>query len=1583
MNESEPAELVPDTPKHVQYEDSASQSLLRAYVHPPPASFSGPSLEHSSTDFASQVPSAHLREQQSRSQRPRSPPGENDSGLDIVGVGVISTVCDSQMPPRHPPTPPQHHVPVPRARRASGETFLSHSQPTEGPSAMEGYLPETQAQSLTMASGMSERQRRDLKIRGEGGRGGTDDPAGLTRRDEEVSMELTRAEGRVLQEDKIDAKSPSAEKEDEERQRTPTAQSQPESQKENPPASRPASIPGSNGAPFSLRNSQAATDEAAAPSSSGIVANELLQRSSPRKPNSTSVDESTSMSSADPPIPLGQLFSPERRPRALADTPGTAKQSVSGPETSTPFVANVPPPHPLTFQRTTPNVMYQSQTSSHSASPRAAPTRSAPVLSLRPTTSRPADFATSDAMKAPPPKKKQKRDVFDSLSSQSDHSLREPTQEASLVMAQTIVHDEEEQNDTDDRRQQALPKPTAERTMDMDIDDGSDPLDQSYGGVHKGNLFRESLNESLGNSMGTSPALAELAVQQEDSLDLPVGSRSGVEPVTSPSSERSLSRQNSQASSVKKGARGKRLSDIADIDGSSPAPSQSLYVPPGTQHEYDALSHTMSNSNSHPLSHGTARSVPTQDISFNNGQDWHASFVNPDVSQSHSRDTTSTSLVSANRALRRDPPPPTPVRDGVMGANPLNHPRSPPRPNNHDSLPLDPTQLEDPTQLDDASDVTALSARRSQLRAVLPRPTQSVPESSPEVPLARKRPFERSSLSIVEHQDQLRLSPVKSSSGVGRPEPSSNGVVPDSEGPTQDAPGDESLPAAPVASSSKARPPLAVSERDEQGSARAFYRQKDYGGGTEGHDQEMENAEEGPGEEAEEGQFEKDELDDFSPLPQVPTKSSKGKGRAKPAPPAKPVKKVVPTVKKAAASSARTKGKGRALQAEESPDVLDLLSTAALSSSRRRSADNIAGAAVEETNYSDLPSTKNTKKRSPTKAVPTTKGKGKRPKRASTACSDFEQEGSETEREDEAEKAPRRKRRRSSTVSEDEQDEDEQEEERPRKGRRPSADKAAATKPNSSKRGKVVKAVAIKEKKAGRGRRARTVEAGSASPSPEPAPPVRGPSRLRFQSVDDEIPAGAVSPATTEGRSNSFGSAKGKSRLPDTAPFSRVWGKWRDDGFFYAGTVVAVSGSRFHVHFDDGSKGKLLPDELRRCELQEGDIVRYVGDEEADTETQVVTLKADVQVIRVERKETGEDAHGELEADDIIVAASTTHVEGRVTRLLVAAVSIPANHGQQFDDRKLTADEMAAFGFRERQKPAEPLALAKPPKPIRVNHFAPSKNTTGRFYRTAFLITGSSYDKPKLAESMQTHGATILEWEHLFEVNTVHDSTSPPELFWPKVDFKSIDQIFLLADKPSTTVKYLVALGLGVPCLSKEFAVDSMAQTARIDWRPYALAAGFIRQLNTQALGSQLHAISKNSFDLDSLQVRHEQGGVFKGRSFLIVSGEKASGRGAGGGGEEGKRAKPTKDEQLALQRRLYQYLSLLSTASASLVHFVSSPSDASAGQGYDHVFLDGDFRVPKALAGHKGLVNITWVKQCLMAGRLLPSARMKEAEEK
>ncbi|BGP13691.1 hypothetical protein JCM10213_007078 [Rhodosporidiobolus nylandii] len=1541
MDKPESALLVPDTPTATAQEqttynnESASQSLLLHFIGgQPSASSPGPAHERTTTDFHSQGLPLPAR-------RPRRSSVEDDSR---EVEADLSTVVDSQAPRLQSPTRPKHQADALAKRRAriSDETMTTASQPVEGPSGFDdGMLPQTQfGESLDTSM---ERRRR-----ASAGNTASRVKQDAIEEDKDgevsVSMELTRAEGGLVDRTEI-VEDGSVDPADGEVTPTPSAAQQPsESQKENPSPSRPASNP-SAGQPFSLRHSQANCDSSGAPSSSPAVARELLQRSPAKQLEAGSLP--TPVSSADPDIPVSELFSPGRKAKraleAMAELPDLPKVSgattSSGPSTSTPAFANPPPPQPLATARTVPHMNFPPLPGE---SPPAIPTasRSHPTISARPSAG--IDLiATSAAMKAPlPPPKRQKREPWDGISQSTNESSMKSTQldtqQESPDLPQTVVHVEEHEAD---RRSQEPPKPTAERTMDMDLEE-SGTLNST---IHVGG--GGELDNSLGNSSASrtmNPLFRPSSAGDEDSLDLRLKlqpSRSAFPPVASSSpSQESMQRADSQVS-LTSGRGRKRLSDIV---GSSPQPTQ--YEVPATQ-DHDAFSSSTNR---------------TQDVTIDNSEQWHASFENDTSStRNHSR---TISNPPKGRELRRQPPPPTPVRDGLPQDPAHPKPQSSSsssaitsQPLKHESLAIDPTQLEESFRLPD---------HPARFHSFPPDPTQSVPESSPEVPLASKRPPPPPHSSRSPSRPPQLSATV--SSGQREQQTSSNGVVPDSEGPTQPA-ADSPRSRAPDASTSAIRQPT-IPEREQQVSPDDFYQQQEFGGGFD-DDEQMKDA----------SAREEDEEDE---LPPPAAKGKKGKSKAKEVD--GPSRKA-PTVKKAIVPSksgkTASKGKGRALQAEDSPDALDMLSNA--TSSHRRHVGESA-APTEETNYTSVPTAKNPKKRSPKKTVAPAPAKGKS-KGKKAVSEDEGAQGSESEltepepeEEEEEPEPPARKKRRTSKAIVEETDAEDEEAEAPlKKARRTSAGKATAAKKEApaakAKKGKA----AAKEKKVARGRPSKTSSMGSAaSRSPEPRQPVAGPSRLRFDSVEQNIPAGAASPTPSRSRSTSAGPAVPKSRLPSSVPFIRCFGMWRDDKFFYPGEIKGVVGGEFDVVFDDDSRGRLKPDEIRRCELQRGDYVRYRGDE-FETETQSTTLAEDVLVQRVERGTSGVDTQGELAADDIIVAASTNHDEGRIHRLQVDAVCIPPRRSAQFDNRRLTAEELALFMGKKRP-PVVALQLEKPPKPIRVQPFKLNKASSALFGRMAFLVTygpDSRDNKDKFVDLLVDNGGTVIEWEHLLTVTPGEDDSAPPHVFFPKIDFEEIDEIVLVADRACTTVKYLMALALGIPCLSKHFATLSEAQRTRLPFSRFGITAGFIQELETYGIGTQLEALNKRAFDLDSLQAAYAAGGVFKNSSFLVVS--------------SGKKLKG-KDEKDQAHKHLYTFYSLLSAAGASLVHFVASPAEAASAQGYDFVFLEEDrgkdgkaAALPRALAGHKGLVNIVWVKQCLMAGRLLEAARMREVEDR
>lgn len=493
----------------------------------------------------------------------------------------------------------------------------------------------------------------------------------------------------------------------------------------------------------------------------------------------------------------------------------------------------------------------------------------------------------------------------------------------------------------------------------------------------------------------------------------------------------------------------------------------------------------------------------------------------------------------------------------------------------------------------------------------------------------------------------------------------------------------------------------------------------------------------------------------------APTTKGKGKGKAK---------KTAPARKKTTTAS-NQKGKGRAVapQPSESPDELDLFQPSDLRLPVDQDSDE-----QMETNYEEPPMLTNAKTRSP--------GKGKRKEVAEPAAGVGE--------------AVKRRRSANKAVNYDEDDEDED-------GRK--TNKATSRAPTTARRE----------------RRVSSVAASARAGSPDSVPGA-GPSRARFNPVEEVIPPVAgPSRAVSAAPSTTADIKPFKSKLPASRPFERVFGCWRDDGWMYPGTIIQVTSGTFQILFDDESKGRLKPEEVRRCELQRGDFVRYRGDEEPDTETQFAVLAEDVQVFRVERGDDGEDAQGELKRDDVVAATNPNipladqpkfAAQDRLQRLQVAAIAIHPSRTHQFDNRRLTNVELAAFEGRT-LKATKPLSLLSVPLEQRLPSVAVNRSKDGVFSRMGFLVTSAEStneaDKTAFATSLTEHGATILEVGHLFSVQKFGEDQKLAVKFHDD-DFGGVDTIVLVADRPCTTNKYLIALALGIPCISQQFVHASI-----------------------------------------------------------------------------------------------------------------------------------------------------------------------------
>ncbi|GAA6013153.1 hypothetical protein JCM11491_005198 [Sporobolomyces phaffii] len=1496
-----------------------------------------------------------------------------------------------------------------------------------------------------------------------------------------------------------------------------------ESQKENSVFPRSSLAPPQASAPFALRNSYSNLEPTpSAPSSSPVVALQLLNKkkgptNSAPEPASTPISEPSASADAVRPAPTKQgIVEP------VEDISWAGDVSVSAscrPLTSTPGGNKLFLPEPAPTQalaasraRSIPNYRFVSNEGSNQPDqspfqPQSRPLRAAntlPTPALAPGGGGAGGavpdltlFGSSAAMAKPAAKGKKKREEWDGISQDTPEEQRrakkteDETQETeveSSSLAPTQIHGDEdvdededvsmrrsEYDEQEDQERDRTPKPTAEQTISMELDEGDSRSYINDGAGDEteeggGTLDASTIHGDL--EPCRQPSASSRGDRNDESAnerDLPPNSVPGIHHVLPSASSDASSPATSQATQPprldssaqqEEVPSKKRLSDISEMRSSQEFPP-TQYEVEATQKVYDAEK--------------SQNSIDS---------------VNMDSLQGVEED--SFQAVSApSPALQ---PAPAVVASTPSSTNSVSQ-QANLAPQDSLALPVPPQHFQ-----------------------LLPstQATQQVAESSPEVPLAktahlqphanvaltpRRRPHSPSPSRRTSPSPPVLSPPAPRTRPDHRSSSSSNApvVVPDSEGPTQDDDTDEHVPRRDRV---EAGPSSARGLPDERAPGRQDDDGSDSGDDslTDLEDVSLEQMlaaprrERGastsarPSKRSNRGAAAGGE-DDVEPVrgatDDTPKVDRKGKGRAQDVDvehevPKKAKRKAAAPRKVSRASDGESedskgggavkqvKGKGRRktvaiaendgvgreefgegrTRTREAKKVV----TATVPKGKRRNVasteededgsteeESSEGDAQEETNYSDMPQGKrNRNKPSPKKKKkvdPTPVADAPLPartprRRASGPTiieqTDDEEDGEEEQQPVEAEVRSRRKRKSSP---------------RP-EGPKP-ASKRSKRSNVASKATTVAKAAArVKKSPVSRSRTSANSASSRASRSVEPDRPVAGPSRLRFadrnESQDERDADTGDEDATDDEHEVDTKPSISGSRLPASAPFSRCFGLWRDDGYFYPGTILGVARELFTVRFDDGSQGKLRLDEVRRCELAKGDWIEYCGTEKGGvTETQSEeNLSGDFRVLQVQKggaddrdDDDDEGVEGQLDEQDTISAVRADDYGcrgGRRQSFLVEAIRILRNRSSQFDDRKVTALDLLAFEGASLPRVTKPLPLlATGPSRPSIKAFEDNPTNLGLFGRTAFLVTyaagpranvpgnGASnstvalstngdsgafkevrqVDKDRFLEKLKAHGATIIDWEHLFDARVARGvDAGTPKVSFPKRDFAEIDTILLLADRPTTTMKFLTALALGIPCCSLEFANATIREGTRIDFQRYLLASGFLDPLKTFGIGGQLRAARKSAFDLAALEKGQESDGTFAGQSFLVVM-EKP-----------GKKA----DDKTAFNRRAYMVLSLLSCGSAKRIDFLTVPFDSSAAKPtpaefasstaatYTHVYVDWEEsnskleQVIKPLVSHgaaashhrAGLVDIGWIKLCLQTGHLEPPERVKKGHE-
>jgi hypothetical protein len=251
---------------------------------------------------------------------------------------------------------------------------------------------------------------------------------------------------------------------------------------------------------------------------------------------------------------------------------------------------------------------------------------------------------------------------------------------------------------------------------------------------------------------------------------------------------------------------------------------------------------------------------------------------------------------------------------------------------------------------------------------------------------------------------------------------------------------------------------------------------------------------------------------------------------------------------------------------------------------------------------------------------------------------------------------------------------------------------------------------------------------------------------------------------------------------------TKVFALWKRDGFYYPGMIYShIAGPRYRVDFDDGTNDEVDIKKMRRHELQNGDEVNV-------TEASSSAVVLDTSQVELTGKVT-------IEIDD---GQTLERIEVEVTNIRIAARAI----SKTWNDRTLAATSVVPL--------VQPKLFKDSPSQSRTSLASENSKRDVRMkplLRTGFVVTWSNNEwdgkeKLKVVSTIKNLGGTVLDdWFSIYPMNGKSSNANTrwimdkEEVKWSPPD-KGLANLFLLSDDASRKPKFLIALALGVPCIS-------------------------------------------------------------------------------------------------------------------------------------------------------------------------------------
>lgn len=250
---------------------------------------------------------------------------------------------------------------------------------------------------------------------------------------------------------------------------------------------------------------------------------------------------------------------------------------------------------------------------------------------------------------------------------------------------------------------------------------------------------------------------------------------------------------------------------------------------------------------------------------------------------------------------------------------------------------------------------------------------------------------------------------------------------------------------------------------------------------------------------------------------------------------------------------------------------------------------------------------------------------------------------------------------------------------------------------------------------------------------------------------------------------------------------TRIFARWPLCKHFYAGFVHSrspVQSDLYIVRFDDGTECPVHILDLRRNELEEGDEVFVIG------------YNQSARVEAIDRWDTEGYVRVQVDTGGVL--------DVKASSIKIHESAIDKHWGERNVHENSIRTLLQAQGLN-----------SSTGKSAAVNGTSASKFLK----RIGFVVTMKSVDgkdRTQIADLIKNKGGKVIEdWTNVFSF-----SASQTDRSWvvrqADVKYKDlgVQTVFLLADEANQKPKYLVALALGIPCVSTKWLLDCRDQVS-------------------------------------------------------------------------------------------------------------------------------------------------------------------------